>query len=339
MKYLSKLTIVFFLLTMAGVYPAFAAVTDTGAGITIDNTAEIEFSVGGSPTLNATSTTASFVVDHKVRPVVAPLTLTPQPVVAGSTSQYLAFTVTNDGNSAAALPIVLSNEQAGALVMTNIAYYQEDGTTPGFQAAEDTPVPGPTPTINVDRDPANALTIYIVGDAPVGATAGQTGTYHLIATANVAEAATDTLGVSDNVYADDAGTSTGDVAYNGLHSANALFEVVDVTLTAAKSSSVISDGVNSGPPYFRIPGSVIEYRVEITNTSGLLPASNVTLTDEIPANLIYVADSVEIDGTAYADASAQVTYVAGPPEQITVTLPTDLAISTMIPITFRVTIE
>lgn len=338
MKYLSKLTILFFLFTLAGAYPAFAAVTDTGAGITIDNTADIEFSVGGSPTTTVTSSTASFVVDHKVRPVVAVSTAT-QYVVAGSTSQYLGFTVTNDGNSAAALPIVLSNEQAGALVMTNINYYQEDGTTPGFQAAEDTLIPGPTPTINVDRDPANAVTIYLVGDTPAGATVGQTATYHLIATANVTEAATDDPAVSDDVYADDAGTSTGDVAYNGLHSANALFEVVDVTLTAAKSSSVISDGVNAAPPYFRIPGSVIEYRVEITNTSALLPASNVTLTDAIPANLTYVADSVQIDGTAYADGSAQVTYAAGPPEEITVTLPADLPVSTTIPITFQVTID
>jgi len=313
-----------------GIQTAWAAPGETDAGLTISNSAQIGYSVSGVGQTPVASGTAQFVVDHKVRPVVTSLDGGNVSVVAGSADQYLTFQVLNDGNTAGTTDFDLSSVASGVLNMGAITYYQEDGTTGGFQPAEDGPA---VTTISLARD--TSAIVYLVGTTPGGATTAQTGTYDLIATSTLSEVGADNPMASEAVYADDAGSTAGDVAYDGRHSANGTFEVVTVALTATKTSAVVDDYVNTAAPYFAIPGALMRYTVIVTNTSAALPATGVTIADTIPANTTYVANSVTIGGTGYADGSAQVSYAAG---VLTVNAG-DLAASAAVTITFDVTIN
>jgi len=57
------------------------------------------------------------------------------------------------------------------------------------------------------------------------------------------------------------------------------------------------------------PGDLLEYAITMTN-SGATPATGVVLTDAIPANTSYVANSVRLNGVAVSDPSPGVTPLA-----------------------------
>lgn len=316
-----------------GSQSAWAAPGDTQAGLTISNTAQIGYSVSGVAQTAVNSTTAQFVVDHKVRPVVVNQNGGNVSVVAGSADQYLTFQISNDGNTAGTTDFDLSSVAGGTLAMTGVLYYEESGATAGFQPAEDGPA---ITSVSLARD--SSTIVYLVGTTPAGASAGQTGTYDLIATSTLAEPGADDPLASDAVYADDAGSIAADVAFDGRHSDGGVFEVVTVTLTATKTSTVINDYVNAAAPYFAIPGALVRYTVVVTNTSAVLPATGVTISDNIPANTDYQPDSVTIGGTGYLDSAAEVAYVGGPPETLGIDIG-NLAPGASIAVTFDVTIN
>jgi uncharacterized repeat protein (TIGR01451 family) len=294
---------------------AWAAPTDTGAGTPISNTAQIDFTVSGVVQPQVNSTAATFVVDHKVRPVVTWQDGANVPVVAGSANQALTFQVLNDGNTAGTATFNLSSLGAGPLNMVGITFYAEEGTTPGFQAAEDGAQPSIT-SVDLARD--TSAIVYLVASTPGGAAVGQTGTYDLIADSPLTEPAADDTNAADTVFADDAGTAAGDVAFDSQHSDAGVFEALVVNLSATKTSAVVDDLVNAAPPYFAIPGAIVEYTITVTNTSALLPATGVTVGDAIPANTDFVNNSTYIGATNYLDSDPEVTYVAGPPETLSV---------------------
>ena len=306
------------LLALTIAQQAFAA--GTPANTAINNFATVNYSVGGVAQTAQISNTASFVVDHRVRPIVA--SLGNQDVVAGSANQYLAFQVTNDGNTETGVPltIVLSNEQNGALNMGAISYYVESDGTPGLLIGSDT-----GPVLNIALEADEQATVYLVGSTPGGASAGDIGTYDLIATADLGnEAAADDQSSVQFVYADDAGTATGDVQYDRRHSAEGIFTVVAFNLAAVKTSSVVNDGIHAAAPYFAIPGATVRYQIVVSNP-GSLPASGVTITDTIDTtNLAYVPDSVTIDTVSYLDSAAEVDFST---PVLTVTVPGDIAAS------------
>src|SRR5262245_39695838 len=64
------------------------------------------------------------------------------------------------------------------------------------------------------------------------------------------------------------------------------------SLFAAKDVALLVDG---GTPNAVDPGDVLRYTITVTN-SGAVPATGVTLTDGVPANTTYVADSVTLNG-------------------------------------------
>ena len=74
-----------------------AETTDADAGDTISNQATISYSVGGVVQDAVDSNEVTFLVDHKVRPVVAGTAN--DVVVPGGADEYLTFSVTNGGNT------------------------------------------------------------------------------------------------------------------------------------------------------------------------------------------------------------------------------------------------
>lgn len=302
-KRLTILAAVGLILLMAA--PAAWAV-GTRSGININNRATIDYDVGGvdqediesSPTGNATAgvgngADTTFVVDNRVD-----LTVASQGNTNVSTSQLdaaLEFLLTNVGNTTQGYLLEVVNGTTN-IAMAGVEIWIEDGTTAGFQAAEDTLYVGGSNAGDLDPNTGTAtdaqLTVYIVADAPGSATNGDTDTYWLRATttdAGTTTATTSTAGADnpaavDNVLADaDADAGTIDGLNDGRHADSGDFVVAASSLTVTKTHAVISDPVNGTTNPKAIPGAVIEYTVNITNAAGSAIAQNVTVSDDLTA--------------------------------------------------------
>jgi uncharacterized repeat protein (TIGR01451 family) len=151
--------------------------------------------------------------------------------------------------------------------------------------------------------------LLIVADTPGAATNGQTAVYNLIAT--TLNAGTTTVTVHDNsivddkdtqqvVFADAAGSATGDVARDGRHSATGTYTVSTATLTVTKTSAVVSDPFNGTTNPKRIPGAVVRYTIVVANT-GAANATNVIVRDPIPANTTYGAGTITLNAVGQTD--------------------------------------
>jgi uncharacterized repeat protein (TIGR01451 family) len=284
---------------------AFAALSDTSAGTTISNQATIGYSVGGvaqtavlsdGDTGTPGNQATTFVVDHKVRPVV---TLTAnRNVIPGATGDYLTFQVANDGNTnPGTLALRMTTAALGTppddFDMTNVQIYLDNGNGTFEGAPTDTLVTNAD--INLARD--TSATVFVVADTPATALNAQTAMYDLIATAWSGGAALqrDTDGDNPNlvevVWVDDAGSASGDAQYDGRHSARGTFTVQSALLSVVKSSTVISDPVNGATNPLRIPLSRVRYSITINNT-GAAAASGVTITDTIPTSTNFYVGSV-----------------------------------------------
>lgn len=168
------------------------------AGDTISNRALIDYSILGvgqagiesSPTGNTVpgvgnGADTTFVEDRMINFTVVEAGVAGYTNVApGETNAILAFTITNLSNSVqdfllAALDTDLDTHNSGAAdnFDTTAApqVFVESGATAGFQAVEDT-------AIFIDElTEGSAVTVYIVGNIPAGATNTQTAGYALVA--------------------------------------------------------------------------------------------------------------------------------------------------------------
>lgn len=297
----------------AGLIPqAFAAVTL--AGTTVSNTASVEYDVGGVAQDPVDSNTSTFVVDRKVDVLV--VTDGPTTVVPGTT-RTLTFTVTNESNSPMDFSLAAANQTGDNFQVGSILAYVESGANAGYQAGED--------SLFIDElAPETGVTVTVEATIPLTARNGESAVVSLIATAaqsvdtdgnyvatagTLAAAAVQTnVGVADNaayvdtVFAD--GDGPYDDAVDGKHSDDGQFNVETARLNVTKTSVVVSDPVNcSGAPVVcssapkAIPGAVIEYCLDVNNT-GASDAESIVLTDGIPANTTYVAESIKTGATS-----------------------------------------
>jgi hypothetical protein len=273
---------------------------------TISNQASVEFTINGTTT-TTTSNTETFEVDTKVRPIVTSDADTD--VVAGVNDFALPFTVTNEGNSAAGsefFEISIEVDGANDFNMASVRIYRDVNGDGLLDGGDIDITASPIESIS-NVGGSNSLQYLIVGNTPASngagdntdtGVAGNTATYHLIATAWAGALVGDgALGadgdgndpaLTEVVYADDAGTATGDVALNGFNSDSGDFNTL-ATLGVAKTAS---DGTSG----YHIPGDVVTYDITVTNGDPTFPASNVIVTDSIPVNTTY-------DGFVAADCN------------------------------------
>ena len=265
----------------------------TASGTNISNSASVDYAVGGINQTAITSNTVTVMVDAKVD-----LTVTGTGgnvnVTPGSTAQVLKFTVANTGNEAFdyALTAVAGTLQ---FTPTNVAIYVDDGD--GIRNGGDTL----TSTITNLAAGASKV-VFIQADIPAGATNTQTAAYNLKAVAALANAggaipaeAADVATTKQYVYADGAGTATGDATRDKTHSASLNYVAVTSSLTVTKSSTVISDPINGATNPLHIPGAIVEYTITISNAAGGAQADSVVVTDTLDANL-----AIAPDGSNYA---------------------------------------
>lgn len=283
----------------------------TPAGTSIQNTATINYEVGGVPQTAINSNIASFVVDNKVDLIVTRLDSAAVAVSPAGTNYVTTFFVTNIGNKSQGY---VFNGSLSGTGDANTA----SGTTNPFGAPNDTltmlntrtfvsavdctitpgdPLPSSsTPTFNAVNDTAvvvdtlaadDCAYVFVVADADTVANGfddGDTAVVRLTAQARVAGSNAATTMTRHNDDADVAGTEQNifaDAGTDATEAADSVYVVSSATLAVLKSSAVIFDPVNTAPNYKAIPGAVVEYSIELTNT-GSEDATGLAITDTLP---------------------------------------------------------
>lgn len=298
---------------MAAAVPA-AHAAGTTAGTSITNTVLLDYEVGGVGQ-NQESAQVAFLVDRRIDVTVTADTggLT---VVPGAQDQVLEFTVTNLSNSTQDFALAADNDNnpADDFDSTGIQFFVESGANAGYQPAEDT-------ATYIDELAADgAIKVYVVADIPLGLTDAWVANLTLTATAHqstdltgayvatpgalaAASAETNTGSADDAAYIDTVfgdGTGETDGAEDGAFSATDSYIVETASMAIAKYSKVVQDPFNGTTNPKAIPGAWVEYCLIVTN-SGSATATNIVLTDAIPANTAYKPDSIYTGATGTAN--------------------------------------
>ena len=221
----------------------------------------------GSGTFDATPVTISYVIDTDNNGTLETGT--------DGTFQTIVQTATNANAGAAD---VTADVEKGQKV-----FVQVSGTIPAGTADNDTDqitliaqVRNPSAFINEVSGSAGAIT---VGDS----------------------GSNNPLGAAQNVLADGTGVAGTDADRDGLFAANGVFDVESPDLTAAKEVRVMAEPDLSGPitncdsiasPVANakaVPGACVEYTITVENTGDSVAASNLVISDTLPAEVSFVS--------------------------------------------------
>lgn len=334
------------LLALLASHAAFALGTPADTPVT--NNVTVDYDIGSG--LQQQTDSVTFRVDNKIDLSLAVTNATVSPSQA---DQVITFVIQNDGNSTQGYALAFANSTvADDFNMNNERLYIEDGTTPGFQATEDTPyVSGSGNSIGTDVAADASITVYLVADvppngggsAPADTTAAR---YDLLVTtlnpgSNTAATGSGSTAwnpaMMQNVFAEgSAGPHASDSNNDGRLSVTSLFSVNAPALAFNKSATVLDASGGNNP----LDGATLTYTLQV-DVSGSGNLDNVVITDPVPANTTYVANSLTLNSGALSDAAdADVgDFNASNANSITVNLGTLNSGSGTQLITFSVTIN
>jgi uncharacterized repeat protein (TIGR01451 family) len=314
-------------LLLAGISaPAFAA--GTTAGSTITNTVSVGYSVGGvaQTAINASNV---FTVDRKIALSATESGSTTTTVAPGQTAAVTTFTVSNTSNATLDIGVSFTQQVGGSAQhggtdnfdVVAPALYVDTNTNGVYDVGTDAAV---TYLDEVAAD--TSRTLFVVANISSARVTGDVAGVTLTAQARDGGVAgtqgavsIETVGANtagqDTVFADLAGAT--DTARDGRYSARDDYTVSGALLTVTKTSKIISDPFNNTTNPKLIPGAVVEYCVQAANAAGGAAASNVSISDVLPAQTTYLSSfGVLIDGTVTsgscdANGSAGGTFASG----------------------------
>lgn len=326
-------------LLLAGVHQtAFAA--GTLSGTDISNLATLSYSVGGTPQTNILSSpdgltpaglATTFKVDNKINltvittDVTPGVTVTPGQVAATplpNPPAYLAFTVTNTGNTTQDIKLSNTNPAIGATspfggttefaVSSCRTFVESNAVADGLQIGTDLEV-----TYINDLAADGAKKVYLVCNTPLTAANGQDAVVGLIAEAvdaagsvgspsasyTVAQlTAANTQNGVEIVAADGIGSETGDAARDAKFSARDAYIVRSATLSVAKTMATLCDPFNGNSSPKNIPGGIVTWTITVQNT-GSVSGTLSTISDVLNSNTTHDANLV-LGATAATCVSA-----------------------------------
>lgn len=309
--------------------PAYAA--GTTAGSSINNTATVNYTVGGVSQTPVISSTATFVVDRKISMTLTEPGNATTSVVPGSTNQVTTFLLTNTSNAALDFGLALAQPVGGAAAhggtdnfdVTAPTFWVNTGASAGsatYDAANSVQV------TYIDELAADASRyVFVLASVPGTRVNGDVAGVTLTAQARESGAAgtqgavsTETTGANtagmDTVFADVAGAT--DAARDGQISARDDYTVAAPTLTVVKTSKIISDPLNGTTNPKMIPGATVEYCIQVANGAGGATATSPAITDVLPTQTTYDATfGIKLNGTVTAgvcnaDGTTGGTYTA-----------------------------
>lgn len=331
------------------VSPAFAA--GTTAGTTVTNTVTLDYKVGGIDQ-NQVSASDSFTVDRKVNLTVTENGTTTT-VSPGQAAAVTAFSVANASNAPLDFALAASQLSGGTAAhggtdnfnVTGPKIYADTNNNGSYDPGTDVEIS------YLDQLAADdSKTVFIVADVPLGRSTGDVAGVRLTATASEATAAgslgatvTQTSGANtsgvDTVFADTA--ADGNVLRDGIHFDEDDYTVLAASLTATKTSRVISDPFNGSTNPKMIPGAVVEYCIAVANAAGSATATGISVSDDLPDETTYDASfGIKLNGTVTAgscnaDGASGGSYAAG---FVSGTL-SDIAAGVTRTLVFRVTVN
>ena len=287
--------------------PTFAIGTD--AGLNIQNTATVNFEIGGAAQTPVDSNTVVTLVDELIDVVVVDDNGGSVAVSTPDSGVILQFTVTNNGNGSEVFRIIGDpNIAEGGFDPTLDQLYLETNGLPGLQIGGDTAyVPGISdPNLAEDE----SLVVYVSSTIPGGLSQGDDGDLSLRA---ISETIINQSGVDDpdavgwptpgTSYAG-LGDGGGDAVVGASHDLGSLlvrttgrYEVSDAVVTVAKSAITIVDPFGGTT---LVPGTVITYQLDVTVT-GAGSAENLVVTDVLPAELEYQTNTLTVAGAGEDD--------------------------------------
>ncbi len=320
------------MLALAGFVTALpVSAAGAPAGLQIDNTAQVNYTLGTTP-VAAPSNTVSIVVAEIVD-VVVTLQSPTVSVAPGATGQVLVYRLTNTGNGLEPFRLTLDSALGGdefdPVPATPALYFDTD--------ASGTLTPADTPYSPGANDPSLAAdgftTLLVVHAIPTPLANGNRGFSLLRAASLTGTGAPGTVFAGQGTAGTDAvvGNSGGDADATGQ------YLVADLMLTAVKSATVL-DPFGAARP---VPRARITYQVIVTPT-GSGSATAVVFSDPIPTSTTYVPASLRLNGAPLTDDAADAdagSYVLTPARAVRVALGTLTQSSGPQTITFAVTID
>jgi len=292
---------------------------DNMASVTYDLAGTTQTAIESSPLGNSTpggGAVTTFKVDNKIDFTVTELNGVLTPVAPGSVAQAVSYTLQNDGNTVQDFTFSASDLSTGVALGvpfgvnddfdgTAPGIFVEDGTTVGYQAAED------TATFVDELADDDSVIVHVVRTIDVGQLDSEVS--GVILTVQVAQGGAagvvpgaditsddrlvaDLPGTVQIVFAEGAGDEAGDIGRDGKHSDTGGYVVVTATLEITKVSSVVWDPFSLFVNPKAIPGAIIEYTITVENTGGSGTATNVTVTDDLSGEAGNIA--FDLDGFA-----------------------------------------
>jgi len=283
---ISRLFAVVFLVSLTT--PAFSA--GTPVGTVIDNMAQVNFEVAGTP-ISQNSNVSSITVQERIDVVVVLQSAQVQ-VAANDTDRALLFTVTNTGNGSETFLLsinsVIGGDSFDPVPSTTPIYFDTDASG-DFNVGDVAYVPGSNdPVLVADA----SVDVLILNDIPGTVANSEIGRSEL-----TADSLTGT-GAPGDVFLTlgDGGTDAVLGTTGGTGTDTGEYIVGDVQLNILKSVSVLDQFGGTEP----IPGATMTYTVtvEVTNTG---TATNSVFNDPIPADTTYLPGSIILNAAALTD--------------------------------------
>jgi uncharacterized repeat protein (TIGR01451 family) len=282
----------------------------TLADTDITNTATVDYTVGGIGQPTLPSNTVTFETDRRINLFVSEFGGAYSDVTPGETERVLRFNVLNETNDIMDFRLTATNDGLGvADPFGGFDDFDPNTVTVFVDNGDDTFVAlDDTATFIDELPPDMDVTVFIVSNIQGGLADQFTAGLTLTAYAAVASGAglgadySEDTGLDDpnaveTVFGDPAG-ETGDIDGDGFHSDKDAYRAVSATVTATKTTTVISDPFNLGVNPKRIPGAVIEYCIVVSNTGGT-DATSVVISDDLLGQAVtYVPSSLIVGGAA-----------------------------------------
>jgi uncharacterized repeat protein (TIGR01451 family) len=313
----------------------------TPSNTTINNTATVDYSVG-SVAQSQISASVTFVVDTRIDLTVSEVTTAPTTTHHGQSNVVAEFLVSNTGNSTQGYRLSATNEVGGTVFgvdtvdVSNLRTFVDSNGNGTYEPLDD----DETHIDSLATDPdagLESVVVFVVADMPAGST-NQYATVRLTAQAAVPGSAGATLEtptpLTDADNKDVVQRVFADTDRDATESALDQY-LMTLALSVTKNVVVISDAFGTTNPK-AIPGAVMRYTILVTNSSTSLPATGVTVSDNIPANTTFVPGSIRLNGGLVSDGSG---FIAGPPARVAVDAGSVPINNGTAEVTFQVTIN
>lgn len=289
----------------------------TDAGTPVSNTATVSFTRGGNP--DTAQASVSFNVDEVINLNVT-ATNASNNITNGDKNVAISYTVTNTGNGSEAFKLLKSiNSSVNELPLADadLSIYYDTSTTPnGFDPNNINEQLYTGTDITIANDAF--ITVYIVSDVPNGA-ALNTKSELILTAVSQTEAGGVKAGESNfgTVIPNAGDSSTNAIIAINQGRDNASSELTVTTFDPSKSLEVDIDKLILGSTALvnntatttdqKIPGAMVTYFIKVTVKNDTASALNIS--DIIPANMTYVAQSLRKQSASGSTINTP-TYIA-----------------------------